>query len=265
MTSRGRVCRRCGCYNGPSEQRCYRCGSAFPGPIGIAIQDALTTLLGEHAHATKVLVGACIVAFLFTTLQEGRLELLSLSRAVAIRWGALEPRPHSFEPLRYLSANFVHFGLIHLVLNMMMLWSFGSALEERAGGARMAVVFFVTGFMGFLASDLVYTFGGQPIVTGGASAGIAGLIGGFIGFAFAQGNPVWKRALISIVLYSVVFAVAVPVRINHAAHIAGLGVGGLFGIALFKQRGRYGPIYDVFAWICAALTLVAVVLARAGF
>lgn len=226
--------------------------------------DVATSMLGRQFQITKFFILVCTLVFLCTSYEHGALDWMALDDRVAWSWGALQVVPGMLQPIRYLSANFVHFGLVHLLLNMIMLWQFGTVLEERVGGARLAVLFLLSGVVGFFASDLYYGLTKTMTTTGGASAGIAGLIGGFIGFAYAQGNPAWKRALVTIVLYAVLFAAAVPGRINHMAHLGGLIMGGLLGIAYFRQRGRseWHRRYMLAAWVLVVVAIGSIVLAR---
>ena len=40
---------------------------------------------------------------------------------------------------------FMHFGLWHLILNMLMLWMFGSVIENTWGSKRFLIYYFFTG------------------------------------------------------------------------------------------------------------------------
>jgi membrane associated rhomboid family serine protease len=94
---------------------------------------------------------------------------------------------------------------------------------------------------------------------------VAGLIGGYMGLAYARGSPAWKRLLITVVLYAVVFAVAVPVSINHAAHIGGLLSGAGIGVVYVRQRRRaaqWSVVYGYAAWILVPLAVASIVIAR---
>jgi membrane associated rhomboid family serine protease len=214
---------------------------------------------------TKFFVALSGIVFVMTSYEYGQFSWMGLSRSVAARWGALVVEPGVIHPLQYLSANFVHIGFVHLLLNMMMLWQFGSVLEPMMRGARLAVLFLVTGIAGFITSDVYYSVTETATLTSGASAGVAGLIGGYMGLAYARGSPAWKRLLVTVVLYAVLFAVAVPVSINHAAHIGGLLAGGALGVAFVRQRPRaawWSVIYGYAAWFLVPLALTSIAIAR---
>lgn len=51
-----------------------------------------------------------------------------------------------FKPVQLVSHLFMHGGLMHILLNMLSLWMFGSIIENYWGGKRFFVYYFVTGF-----------------------------------------------------------------------------------------------------------------------
>jgi rhomboid protease GluP len=259
-----RVCPHCGALNSRDEPRCFRCAARLPGPLGMALLRGSRSLLGRDYPVTRGLVAVCAAIYVLMTLEQGRLLVLGGHPGVAQAWGALAIVPGTLQPLRYLSAGFVHYGLLHIGLNSMMLLSFGRSIEEQFGGYRAAVVFLGTGFLGFFASDLYYgAFAGTPTHTAGASAGVAGLIGATIGVAFALRNAVWKRALGTLLVYAVVFALIMPGQINHMAHAGGFGGGWLLGMAFVRERRRRRDVrYRRAAWGLALLTVLSIVAAR---
>jgi rhomboid protease GluP len=154
----------------------------------------------------------------------------------AVRWGALAGSLGPLEPWRYLSAMFVHFGLLHVGFNTLTLYQLGRGLEDGVGWARFVVVFIGTGVAGFLASELWYT---RMPLTGGISGGIFGLLGAAVGWRYAQGDPEWKRLAITGVGYAVAMALLPGVMVNHAAHGGGLVAGAGLGWAMYRLgQGR---------------------------
>lgn len=47
---------------------------------------------------------------------------------------------------------FLHGGILHLLFNMLFLYSFGSQLESIFGPAVVAYIYFVSGYIGVLLS-----------------------------------------------------------------------------------------------------------------
>lgn len=76
---------------------------------------------------------------------------------------------------RWVSSGFLHFGLVHIGLNMLVLWQFGTQLEPVLGRLRFAAVYFASLLGGSLAIVLLANSGAH----GGASGAIFGLIAAF--------------------------------------------------------------------------------------
>ena len=137
---------------------------------------------------------------------------------------------------------FVHFGLWHLVLNMLMLWMFGSVIESRWGSKSFLCYYFFTGIGAGLCSVMFAFNSMSPVV--GASGAIFGLL-----TAYAIMFPDSIILLFFIFPMKMKYAAMVLAGINllgalsnpggGIAYIAHLG-GGVFGyIYLKNERLRY--------------------------
>ncbi len=190
---------------------------------------------------TIVLIAANIIWFLamcvtsFDALWSPRTKLL-------LEWGAnLAPLTLTDEPWRILSACFVHIGLTHLVLNMIVLWLMGKICERLFGHVRFLVIYLLCGASGFLFSMLV-----TPTVTAaGASGAILGLMGAHLSFVYTHrqeiGEDYFKRTLKSLLFYFIACTVyGITTNADHAGHFGGVLAGCLFGFLLtpVKQAHR---------------------------
>ena len=127
---------------------------------------------------------------------------------------------------RLITAMFLHLGLLHLALNSYALWIFGQFVEVSFRRWGMLLLFFLTGFLGSVAS---YMFGVGGV---GASGAISGLFGAFIVYNFrrrhtllAQGN---LRLAVTLIILNALLAVGVS-NIDWRAHVGGLVAGVLAG------------------------------------
>jgi membrane associated rhomboid family serine protease len=77
---------------------------------------------------------------------------------------------------RWVTSGFVHFGLIHLGMNMFVLFQFGSMLEPSLGRSRYLALF-VGSLLG--SSAMVWLLGDVGSVHGGASGAIFGLLAAY--------------------------------------------------------------------------------------
>jgi membrane associated rhomboid family serine protease len=254
-----RVCPYCRELNSVSEKRCFRCGRRLPGPLSDKALGFVRELLGAEAPVTRIILflellvfGLCVVVDpgVFHNLLTG-----TFKRSTLLRFGALAGPLGELEPWRYLSAVFVHMGVLHVVMNLWMFVDLGRNLERGLGGARLALIFLVTGVLGFVVSALWYA-PTQPF-TAGASGGVFGQIGALVGVLWARGDPEWKGTFMRYLAYAVLLSLAIG-GINTAAHLggfaAGIGLGYLFG----WERGRLRLEWPL--RILAAAGLLAVVV-----
>ncbi len=251
-----RVCPHCGALNSADEKQCARCREPLPGAVASAVQDAWLSALGGEAPLTKLYVGVCVIIFVIMAIASGKLEILGGARpSEALKWGALFTPLGREEPWRYLSATFVHFGMLHVGFNMMALWDLGRVTEARLGSGRFALIFIGTSIAGFVASDLWYAFRGQPAFTAGASAGLFGLIGCLVGYLYAAKDPAWKQFLTRVVIYAAIFAFALPV--NNAAHAGGFFAGVPLGVLFYRENRpwRRSRLFSVVAGVVLLASL----------
>ncbi|MFO1476993.1 MAG: rhomboid family intramembrane serine protease [Verrucomicrobiota bacterium] len=146
--------------------------------------------------ATVILVAAIIVAF--------AIQVLVLPPAWVDRYLCL-----SLDGLRQgyywqlLSYQFLHAGLLHLLLNCWALYLFGREVEYALGTRRFLVLYFASGVVGGLFQELAALawpghFGSGVV---GASAGVFGVVS-----AFALLNP--RRPLVMLLFF------VVPIRMQ---------------------------------------------------
>lgn len=84
------------------------------------------------------------------------------------------------EYYRLLTSMFLHFGVAHLVNNMVVLGIAGDQLEKLLGKARYCVLYFGSGLVGSIISTIMHMMANENVVSAGASGAINGIIGGFV-------------------------------------------------------------------------------------
>jgi rhomboid protease GluP len=139
---------------------------------------------------------------------------------------------------RLLTSCFVHFGIIHIGLNMYVLYQIGPFIETVFGRARYLLIYFLSGLAGSLVSVFIH----PNAVGAGASGAIFGLYGAVFGFLLIHRRTLNPAVTSSIgksagifVLYNVVFG-AMQGTTDLSAHLGGLVAGLLAGAALVRPR-----------------------------
>ncbi len=257
MSRGSKICPECGALNGLDQQTCVRCETPFPSPLTASFTAVFERVLGRELPMTKLFVGMCSVVFAFLTLDTGQLSIMgSDTHWSELRWGALTPLLGKDEPWRVLSATYIHFGILHIVFNMMATIDLGKLLERLVGPSRFIVALLVSAIAGFVVSQWwSLNFGTLRSITGGASGGIFGLGGVLIGYLYARRDPAWKQIGIRFAVYAALFAVVFPV--NNAAHIGGFIAGAPLGY-VFCKEARPWRRHGLFRVLAACLLLASV-------
>ncbi|MBL1216284.1 MAG: rhomboid family intramembrane serine protease [Planctomycetes bacterium] len=202
---------------------------------------------------TSIVTPALIVVNLLVTLAfvVGGEPLEDVQHALMLQ--PLKPKLWQF-----VTYQFLHGGLMHLLGNMLFLWVFGQSVEDRLG--RIAFLgFYLTG--GILAGIAhVLTEPVSPVV--GASGAIAAVTGAFLAlFPHTKIRILWLFIIIGVFeipsLWFIGFSFARDVfsqlrgggEIAYSAHIAGNVFGCAVGLGLLFFRLLPREPYDLFTLV----------------
>jgi rhomboid protease GluP len=205
-----RVCPYCRELNGVSEPRCHRCGRRLPGPLTDGAFRLFRDLFGVEAPVTRVILFLELAVFALCLLvNRDSLPIWSDSfkRSTLLRFGALIGNFGELEPWRLVSAMFVHANVLHLVMNLWVFTDLGRELEREIKGARVALVFVLSGVFGFVVSQFWYA--PHPPLTMGASGAVFGLIGAVVGTLLGRRDPEWKRVLVRNIVYALILSLLI--------------------------------------------------------
>jgi membrane associated rhomboid family serine protease len=171
-----------------------------------------------------------------------------------------DPGFGAFEPWRMLTSAFLHSQgfILHIVLNMYMLWMFGQALEPLLGRARFLAVYLLSaigGSVGYLLLTPAYTPGQALAGVVGASGAIFGLFGAMLVVQRHRGGD--TRQLWVLIVINGVIGFVVP-QIAWQAHLGGLITGALCAAAIaYAPRGRRQGALQVAGLTAVLFLLVA--------
>jgi membrane associated rhomboid family serine protease len=153
------------------------------------------------------------------------------------------------ETWRIITGGFLHAGLLHIGMNMLVLWILGSQLEPALGRARFLALYITSLVAGAFGVLLV----SPTAPTVGASGAIFGLLGAAFAAQKARGIDPWRSGIGGLLVINLIITFTIP-GISVGGHIGGL-VGGLVaGFVVFQLDARVrSPIPAVLA--CAAMTV----------
>ena len=139
---------------------------------------------------------------------------------------------------RLLASIFLHFGIIHIGMNMYVLFQIGPFIEVTFGRFRYLLIYFIAGLLGSITSIFVH----PQSVSAGASGAIFGLYGAVFAFLLRNHRTLDPAATKSIgrsagifVLYNVIYG-TMSGTTDLSAHFGGLVAGFLAGLALAPSR-----------------------------
>lgn len=232
---------------------------------------------GQRGTVTATLVWINVVVWLFTVAEAILVEkvpLQHIGRLVIFgdvtdvtRWGAAIPAYScgsgevcgiaGGEFWRLLTADFLHYGVIHIGFNMYALWIIGRQCEQLLGRWRFLTLYLLSGVGGSVA---VYLFAAPGQESAGASASIFGLLGAFFFVLRRLGAD--PRGLVFLIVLNFGLTLVVP-NISVWGHVGGFVVGAVVGAILAylpAGRGRSAP--QIIALSGVALGLVVLVALR---
>jgi membrane associated rhomboid family serine protease len=241
------ICPDCMTF-GPVGIRCPEHASAdgaAPAPKRVA-RRATASLSSEGPIVTQVLIGINVGIFLLQLLMGAGITgssgwiwehgSLVVERQFSYGIGGLSEG----EWWRLLTAAFLHYGPIHLGMNMLVLWIIGPALEGYFGSAKYLLLYLVSGLAGSAGALIIgsvnHLFDPPPITT---TVGASGAIWGIMGAAVLLERRhvyVFGGQAMGLVLLNLIITFAIP-GISLGGHIGGL-IGGAVTALIFTSLRR---------------------------
>lgn len=219
---------------------------------------------GREVVVGKVLIGINVAAFLLMVAAGG--EVNSVAGPVAENGVMFGPGVALGEWWRIVTGAFLHAGVLHLAMNMYLLWLLSQELEPVLGRARFVLLYAVSLLGGSLGVLVLSPL--SPTV--GASGAVFGLMGALVVFQLrAKQNP-WKSGIGGLVALNVLLTFVIP-GISIGGHLGGLAAGAASGALLqplpWPQRDaavRTAATVALGVGLAAASILLAPELVRAA-
>lgn len=142
------------------------------------------------------------------------------------------------EYYRIFTCLFLHFGISHLLNNMVMLGALGWNLELETGKIRFLIIYFGSGIAGNIVSLLYDMLIAQPAVSAGASGAVFGLMGALVYVVIANRGRLGRlsgRGMLVMVALSLYFGLTSS-GVDNLAHIGGLASGFLLAVLLYRRK-----------------------------
>jgi rhomboid protease GluP len=182
-----------------------------------------------------------INVLLFTAMLIGGAGIFEPDGYVHANWGSnYTALTLSGDWWRLLTCTFLHFGIIHLALNMYALYNIGIFLEPMLGRTRFLAAYLCTGV---LASVVSLWWHKEGVNSAGASGAIFGLVGLLLAFIVTKYIPaVIRKSLLQSVGLMAVYSLIYGLKggVDNAAHIGGLisgfAIGYIYWLTLKPEK-----------------------------
>lgn len=220
ITTDDRVCPYCNTQVGPkaAERR--------------ATADALGGLIPHARFTTMMLIlinaGFYIATVVYSMRANPQASAMDLDGQTLLAFGAkFGPAIAAGQWWRLITAGYLHGGLLHIGMNMWVLFDIGAQVEQIFGTTRYLAIYTFANITGFIAS----TWWAPGVLSIGASAAIFGLIGAMIAFGIRDRHigPAVRALYIRWAIYGLIMGLLPFFAIDNAAHIGGLTGGFVMG------------------------------------
>jgi len=220
--------------------------------------------------ATVGLIFANIAAFAWAYYVHTQTADFRLVSSLMLQLGS------GLHPLQWLTANFIHLDIFHLLGNMLGLWVFGLIVEGKIGWRRFLSTYLLLGIGTMLVTQVL----AQWMPWGhccGASAAVYGLMG--IAMIWAPRNEiewfvfvpfqtatfeitVWLMAIIYLAIQLTIAALSTHLVTSELVHLIGAGFGIAIGIVMLHEGWVDCENWDLFSVWAGRNTMSREELAR---
>lgn len=142
------------------------------------------------------------------------------------------------EYYRIFTSMFLHFGIEHLMNNMVLLGAIGWKLEPVVGRIKYLLIYLISGIGGNLFSLWWNVRQGEQAVSAGASGAIFGLMGALLYVVIANRGRLGNlsgKGMTFMVFLGLYFGFTSS-GVDNTAHIGGLVCGFLAALILYRRK-----------------------------
>ena len=132
---------------------------------------------------------------------------------------------------RMVSSGFVHFGILHVAMNMYILYQLGRMLEPSLGSLKFGLLYFASLLAGSTGALLLT----PNAFTGGASGAVFGIMAAAVVGMRQRGENPFRTGLGATFAINIIFTLAIP-GVSIGGHFGGALAGAVCGAVFFAPR-----------------------------
>ena len=192
---------------------------------------------GKRAYVNGLLIALNVLFFLYLEITGSSEDAYFMyTKGAMFAPAVLEDG----EYYRLLTAMFMHFGIRHIMNNMLVLFVLGDNLERALGHVKYLIFYLICGVGANVISLLFEMPSGDWSVGAGASGAIFGVVGGLIYVvAVNKGRleDLSTRQLVTMAAFSLYLGFT-STGVDNTAHVAGLIIGIILAAILYRKPKR---------------------------
>jgi len=190
--------------------------------------EEVMNLSSRNLYVTYAIMAINVLVFVLMVIDGA--GLIAPNGLVHVKWGSnYTVLTESGDWWRLISNIFIHFGIIHLVMNMYCLYMAGVYLEPMLGKIKYTAAYLATGVLASVGSLWWHKEG---VNSAGASGAIFGLYGLFLALLTSNLIPKSVRdALLKSIGIFIVYNLVYGMKsgVDNSAHVGGLVSGFIIG------------------------------------
>lgn len=150
---------------------------------------------------------------------------------------------------RLISAGFLHFGLLHIAMNMLLLYQLGQIIEPAVGRGKFLLLYFAA-LIGGSTGALMLS---PNVLTGGASGAVFGLMAAAAVGLHQRGINPFRTGIGATLIINLVITFSLP-GISVGGHLGGAVIGAAVGYAMLEPNWRRTMPWA--SWVAPVVTIV---------
>ena len=188
---------------------------------------------GKKAYVNGLLIALNVLFFLYLEITDSSEDAYFMYTKGAMYAPAVL---EDGEYYRLLTAMFMHFGIRHIMNNMLVLFVLGDNLERALGHVKYLIFYLLCGIGSNWVSMMAHSTDTMT-VSAGASGAIFGVVGGLLYVVTANKGrleDLSTRQLVIMIFFSLYLGYT-STGVDNTAHLSGLVIGIVLAIILYHR------------------------------
>lgn len=191
----------------------------------------------KKSYVTGCLIAVNVIYFLYLEIAGSSENVMFMLEKGAMFAPAVMQEQEYY---RLFTSMFMHFGIDHIINNMIVLFALGGYLERALGHIKYLILYLISG-VGANVISMILDGADARTVSAGASGAVFGITGGLLAAVILNRGrleDLSTRQMMFMIALSLYLGFA-ETGVDNVAHISGLILGLTFGLILYRRPKRY--------------------------